>query len=50
VAYDSARRGVLYNIGVRVKLARLIKMCLNEFYITVHIGERMSDQFPIKVL
>jgi hypothetical protein len=31
-----------------MKLVRLIKMCLNEFYITVFIGEAVSDQFPIK--
>jgi hypothetical protein len=35
-AYDSVRREVLYNIliefGVPMKLARLIKMCLNDTY------------------
>jgi hypothetical protein len=35
-AYDSVRREVLYNIlielGVPMKLVRLIKMCLNETY------------------
>jgi hypothetical protein len=31
-----------------MKIVRLIIMCLNEFYITVLIGEGVSDQFPIK--
>jgi hypothetical protein len=35
-AYDSVRREVLYNILIEfripMKLARLIKMCLNETY------------------
>jgi hypothetical protein len=35
-AYDSVRREVLYNIlielGITMKLVRLIKMCLNETY------------------
>jgi hypothetical protein len=42
-AYDSVKSGVLYNIllqfGVRKKLARLIKMCLNETYSKVRIGK-----------
>jgi hypothetical protein len=51
--YASVSRRVLYNTysqraGAPVKLVRLIKMCLNKSYITVHIGERMSDQFPLK--
>jgi hypothetical protein len=41
-AYESVRREVLYNIliefGIPMKLIRLIKMCLNETYIKVHIG------------
>jgi hypothetical protein len=40
--YDSARREILYNIliefGVPMKLIRLIKMCLNETYNKVRIG------------
>jgi hypothetical protein len=51
-SYDSVRRVRLYNIivelGVPRKLVRLIKMCLNESYMTVGIGEYMSDQFPIQ--
>ena len=31
-AYDSVRRGILYNIliGIPMKVVRVIKMCLNE--------------------
>jgi hypothetical protein len=50
-AYDSVRRGVLYNIplecGVRMKLVRLIKMCLNETYSKVHVSKHLSDNFTI---
>jgi hypothetical protein len=50
-AYDSVRREVLYNIlfefGIPRKLAGLIKMCLNETYSTVCIGNNLSEQFPI---
>jgi hypothetical protein len=46
------RKEVLYNIliefGVPTKLARLIKMCLNETYSKVHIGKHLSDSFPIQ--
>jgi hypothetical protein len=42
-ACDSIKREVLYNIllefGIPKKLVRLIKMCLNETYSTVHIGK-----------
>jgi hypothetical protein len=42
-AYDSVRREVLYNIliefGIPMKLARLIKMCLNETNCKVRIGK-----------
>jgi hypothetical protein len=51
-AYDSVRREVLYNIllefGIPMKLARLIKMCLNETYSKVRIGKHLSDSFPMK--
>jgi hypothetical protein len=31
-----------------MKLARLIKMCLNETYSTVRVGKNLSDMFPIR--
>jgi hypothetical protein len=31
-----------------MKLAMLIKMCLNETYIKVRIGKHLSDSFPIQ--
>jgi hypothetical protein len=31
-----------------MKLTRLIKMCLHEKYSKVHIGEYLSDSFPIE--
>jgi hypothetical protein len=50
--YDSVWREVLYNIliesGVPTGLVRLIIMCLNETYSKVHIGEYISDNFPIQ--
>jgi len=51
-AYDSIMREVLYNIliefGIPKKLARLIKMCLNETYSRVQVGKHASDMFPIR--
>jgi len=51
-SYDSVRREVLYNIliecGIRVKLVRLIKMCLAETYNRVWVGKNLSDMFPIR--
>ncbi|KAJ4442522.1 hypothetical protein ANN_04109 [Periplaneta americana] len=50
-AYDSVKREVLYDIliefGIPKKLVRLIKMCLSETYSRVHIGQFLSDAFPI---
>jgi hypothetical protein len=47
-AFDSVRRKVLYNIiiefGIRMKLVRTIKMCLNETYIKFRIGKHLSDK------
>jgi hypothetical protein len=31
-----------------MKLVRLIKLCLNETYNDVRIGEHLSDNFPIQ--
>jgi hypothetical protein len=51
-AYDSVRQEVLYNIlielGISIKLVRLIKMCLNETYSRVQVGKHLSEIFPIK--
>jgi hypothetical protein len=51
-ACDSVKKEVLYNIllefCVPKKLVRLIKMCLNETYSTVHVGKLLSDKFPIQ--
>ena len=51
-AYDSVRREVLYNIlteiGIPMKLVRLIKMCLAETYSRVQVGKNLSDMFPIR--
>jgi hypothetical protein len=51
-ACDSVRREVLYSIlfefGVRKKLVRLIKMCLNETYNKVRVSRLLSDKFSIQ--
>ena len=51
-AYDSVRWKVLYNIlievGIRMKLVRLIKMCMTETYSRVRVGKNLSDRFPIR--
>jgi hypothetical protein len=51
-AYDSVRREFLYNIiiefGIPMKLAELIKMCLNETYSIVQVDKHLSDMFLIK--
>jgi hypothetical protein len=39
---------ILLEFGVPKKLVRLIKMCLNETYSKVHIGELLSNKFPIQ--
>jgi hypothetical protein len=51
-AYDSVRREVLWSIliefGVPMKLSKLIKMCPNETYSKVCIGNHLPDNFPIQ--
>jgi hypothetical protein len=51
-AYDSVRREVWYNIlmeiGVPMKLVRLIKMCLNEMYNKSRLGKHLYDNFSIQ--
>jgi hypothetical protein len=53
-AYDSVRREVLYNIlievGIPMKLVRLIKMCLNDTYIKVRIGKHLLIVFTSKMV
>ena len=50
--YDSVRREVLYSIlnefGIPLKLARLIKICMNETYSTVRVGKHLSDMFSTR--
>jgi hypothetical protein len=50
-AYYSVKREGLYSIllefGIPKKLVRLIKMCINETYSKVCVGELLSDKFPI---
>ena len=42
----------MYNIlvvfGISIKLARLVKMYLNETFSRVRVGKHLSDMFPIK--
>jgi hypothetical protein len=49
--YDYVRSDILFNIicelGVPRKLARLLKMCLNNTYAGVRVGKKLSDMFPI---
>jgi len=51
-AYDSVRREVMFNILIEfvipMKLVRLIKMGVNETYISVKVGKHLSDMFPIR--
>jgi hypothetical protein len=51
-AYDSIRREVLYDIlihfGVTMKLASVIKMCLNKTYSRVRLDKHLSNKFPIR--
>jgi hypothetical protein len=51
-AHHSVKREVLYNImlefGIPKKLVRLMKMCLNETYSEVRVGNLLFDKFPIQ--
>jgi len=38
----------LIEFGIPMKLVRLIKMCVNETYISVEVGKHLSDMFPIR--
>jgi hypothetical protein len=38
----------LIEFGVRMKLVRLIKICLNETYSKVRIGKHLSESFLIQ--
>ena len=39
---------ILIQIGIRMKMVRLIKTCLNETYSRVRVDEHQSDMFPVK--
>jgi hypothetical protein len=43
VLYD-----ILIQIGILMKLVRLMKMCLNETHIRVRLRKHLSDMFPTK--
>jgi hypothetical protein len=51
-AYDSVKRELLYNslieFGIPMKLARLIKMYLNETYSKFWVGKHLCDIFPTR--
>jgi len=52
-AYDLVRREVLYNILIELCIPMKLvgqkkKMCLNETYSRVQVGEHLADMFPIK--
>jgi len=50
-AYDSVRKGVLYNIliqfGIHMKLLSVIKICLTETYSRVRVDKNLSEMFPV---
>ena len=39
---------ILIEFGILMKLARLIKMCLNEIYSRAWAGKHLSDMFPVE--
>jgi hypothetical protein len=40
---------ILLEFGTPKKLARLIKMCLNETYSKIFVGKLLSDKLPIQM-
>jgi uncharacterized protein Yka (UPF0111/DUF47 family) len=52
-ACDSVRREVLCDVliqfGIPVKLASLIKLCLNEMCNRLRVGKHFSDMFSVKI-
>jgi hypothetical protein len=48
ISYSYTSRMHMIQFGVPTKVARMIKMCLNETYSKVRIGKYLSDSFPIK--
>ena len=53
-AYDSVRREVLHNIlmdfGISMKLVRLKKMCLNEIFSRVQVGNICLTCFLLRMV
>jgi hypothetical protein len=49
-AYDSGREvlHIPFEFGMLMKLVMLIKMCLNETYSRVWVGQHLSDMFPMR--
>jgi hypothetical protein len=47
-ACDSVGRELLYNVGVPMKLVRLIKLCLSEMYSKVHIFKHLAVMFLVQ--
>ena len=39
---------IIIESGIRMKLVRLINVCLNETYSRVRVGKHLSDMFPIR--
>jgi hypothetical protein len=38
---------ILIEIGIHIKMVRLIKMCLTEMYSRVRVGKNLSGMFPV---
>jgi hypothetical protein len=39
---------ILADFDITMKVVRLIKMCFNETFSKIHIGEHFFDTFPFK--